>query len=181
MGCLLGSSMVELVATSSKRACATGYVTQICCTQRPCSWGRPLLTCTSAGDPQTLKGRSSFVSVESLCPGARKVLFEPFECLWWVWDLILNSVLPLLPSWWGFSFALGSGIYCFGGVTQSPVNVCSAASCNFGILTGEEGCLSLYSAISFQQDGLFLLWSVHPYWRKICMWFSSFISRMDLE
>ena len=37
--------------------------TQVCCTQSPCS--RPLLTCTSTGDTQTLKGRSGSLSVES--------------------------------------------------------------------------------------------------------------------
>ena len=31
--------------------------TQVCCTQSLYPCGRPLLTCTSAGDPQTLKGR----------------------------------------------------------------------------------------------------------------------------
>ena len=37
-------------------------------------------------------------------------LFEPSERLWRVWGLILNSILPLLLSCWGFSFALGHGI-----------------------------------------------------------------------
>ena len=36
-------------------------------------------------------------------------LFEPSEHLWWEWGLILNVNLPLLPSCWGFSFALGHG------------------------------------------------------------------------
>ena len=53
--------------------------TQVCCTQSPCLCGRPLLTHTSAGDAQTLKGRSDSVSVES--PGVHKVLFEPSQCL----------------------------------------------------------------------------------------------------
>ena len=34
------------------------YHTQVCCAQSPCPWGRSLLTCTSIGDTQTLKGRS---------------------------------------------------------------------------------------------------------------------------
>ena len=55
--------------------------TQICCTQSPCS--NPLLTHTSTGDTQTLKGRSSTVSVEY--PGTHKVLFEPSKHLWQVW------------------------------------------------------------------------------------------------
>ena len=36
--------------------------TQVWCTQSPCPGGRPLLTCTSAGDTQTFKGRSASVS-----------------------------------------------------------------------------------------------------------------------
>ena len=34
-------------------------------------------------------------------------LFEPSEHLCWVWGLSLNLILPLLLSFWGFSFALG--------------------------------------------------------------------------
>ena len=48
VGCLLGASMVGL-------ACHSSY---ICCSQSPCPQGRPLLTHASAGDTQTLKGRS---------------------------------------------------------------------------------------------------------------------------
>ena len=54
--------------------------TQVCCTQSPCLCGRPLLTRTSAGDTQTLKGRSTSVSVGS--PGVLKVLFEPSKHFW---------------------------------------------------------------------------------------------------
>ena len=44
----------------------------------------------------------------SLCgPGVHKVLFEPSKHLWRVWGLILNAILPLLPSFWGFPFAFG--------------------------------------------------------------------------
>ena len=58
MGCLLGVSVMGLVATSSKRAYVTCCVTQVCCSQSPCPCGSPLLTLASAGDTQTLKGRS---------------------------------------------------------------------------------------------------------------------------
>ena len=34
-------------------------------------------------------------------------MFEPSEHLWQVQGLILNVILPLLPSFWDFSFALG--------------------------------------------------------------------------
>ena len=34
-------------------------------------------------------------------------MFEPSEHLWWGGGLILNAISPLLPSFWGFSFAPG--------------------------------------------------------------------------
>ena len=68
-----------------------------------------LLTCAPAGDRLTLKGSSGSVSVGS--PDAHKVLFEPSEHFQQVWGLILNAVLLLLLSCWGFSFALGLGFF----------------------------------------------------------------------
>ena len=56
---------------------------------------------------QTLTGRSASVSVGS--PGVHKGLVEPSKHLWQVWGLILNVILPLQPSCWGFSFALDVG------------------------------------------------------------------------
>ena len=85
--------------------------TQVCCTQSLCPCGWPLLTQTSAGDTQTLKGRSDSVFVGS--SGVHKVLFKSFERLWWVWGLILNAISPLLPPcpwawgifiWWDPTF-----------------------------------------------------------------------------
>ena len=116
--------MVGLVATSSKRAYATCHVFQVCCSQSPCSCSRVLLTCTSTGDTQTLKGRFGSVSVGFLGPDAHKVLFEPSKYLWRVWDLILNMILPLLSSCWGISFVLGHGVSFFGGIHHSPVDGC---------------------------------------------------------
>ena len=87
------------------------------------------------------------VSVESLGPGVHKVLFEPSEYVWPVWGLILNTTPPFLPSYWAFSFAVGCGVSFFGGIQQSPVNVCSAVSCNFGVLIEEDERPSFYSAI----------------------------------
>ena len=84
--------------------------------------------------------------------GADKVLFEPSEHLWWVWGLVLNVISSLLLSCWGFSFALGSGVYFFGGIQHSPVDSCSAVNCNFGVLAGEDERTSFYSAI--------LLWNL---------------------
>ena len=51
-------------------------------------------------------------------------------------------------SCWGFSFAFGHGLSLFfSGIQHSPVEGCSAASCNFGVLTGEVEHTSFYSAI----------------------------------
>ena len=58
------------------------------CTQCPGPCRRPLLTSTSTGGSNT--GLAT-----------HKVLFEPSQSLWQVWDLILNASLPLLPSCWG--------------------------------------------------------------------------------
>ena len=119
--------------------------TQVCCTQRPCPCGRPLTIHTSAGDIQTLNGRSGSVSVMS--HGVHKVLFEPSQHLWPIWGLILNTILTLLWSCWGFSFARGHGLSFFGGMQCSPVDSCSAASRNFGVLAGEDKHRPFYAAI----------------------------------
>ena len=113
-------------------------MTKVCCSQSPCPCGRPLLTCASSEDTQTLKGTSGSVSEGSLGPDAHEVLFEPPERLWQVWGLILNLILPLLLSCWSFSFSLGCGVFFLGGIQQYPVDDCSLASCNFGVLAGED-------------------------------------------
>ena len=95
---------------------------------------------------ETLKHSKAGVAqslVGSLGPGAHKVLFEPSESLWRVWGLILHVISPLLPSCWGFSFALGCGVSFFGGIQHSPVG-CSAANRNFEVLTGENEHMSFY-------------------------------------
>ena len=51
--------------------------TQVCCTQSPCPCGRPLLTCASSGDTQTLKGRSGSVSVGP--PGVPRFCLSPLR------------------------------------------------------------------------------------------------------
>ena len=90
-------------------------------------------------------------SLGSLGPDVHKVWLEPSKCLWWVWDLILNGILPLLPSCWGFSFALGGGVSFSGGIQHSLVNGCSAETCNFGVLTGEDECMSFCSTIFYSR------------------------------
>ena len=95
--------------------------TQVCCTQSLCPCGRPLLTRTSMGDAQIQFCLSLYGVARSWCAQG---LFEPSEHLWWEWGLILNMNLPLVPSCWGFSFALGDGVsphshsstYCLTGV-----------------------------------------------------------------
>ena len=98
-----GSSVVGLMVTSSKR----DYATPRSAAPRALPCGSSLLTRTSTGDAQT-----QFCL--SLCgvPGSwcAQGLFEPSECLWQDWSLILKVNLPLLPSCWGFSFALGGGV-----------------------------------------------------------------------
>ena len=131
--------MVGLKMTSSKRA----YVT---CLLHP----EPLPLWQATADQylhRRLKQRSRSVSLGSLGLGVHKVLFEPFNQLWQIWGLILNMILPLLPSCWGFSFALGSGLSFFGWIKHSPVNGCSTVGCNFGVLTGEDECTSFYSTL----------------------------------
>ena len=68
--------------------------TQVCCTQSPCPCGSPLLTHTSTGDAQTQFCLSLCGVHGSWCAQG---LFEPSECLWQEWGLILNANSPLLP------------------------------------------------------------------------------------
>ena len=121
-----GSPMVGLVVTSSKKAYAT---------PRAAAPRAPAPVADQCWlKPQTLKGRSGSLSVGS--PVEHKVLFEPSKCLWQVWGLILFRILALIPSCWGFSFALGHEVSFLGGIQHSPLDGCSAGSCNFGVLTG---------------------------------------------
>ena len=55
--------------------------------------------------------------------------------------------LPLLLSCWGFSFSLGCGVSFFGGIQHSLVEDCSAPSCSFDVLTGEDKHVSFSSVI----------------------------------
>ena len=82
VGRLLSSSVMGLMVTSSKRAYATHCASQVCCSQSPCSHGRPLLTHASIGDTQTqvwlrcdytkafdcVDQNKLFSSVAQLCP-----------------------------------------------------------------------------------------------------------------
>ena len=46
--------------------------------------------------------------MESLCPCVHKGLFEPSECIWWVWGLILNVILQVSQGLGKKSFSLKS-------------------------------------------------------------------------
>ena len=122
--------------------------TQISCTRAPCPCGSPLLTHTSARNTQTQSWLSLCGVSGSWCAQG---LFEHSECLWRLWVLILNVISPLLPSCWGSSFALRHGISFLGGIQHSPLDGCSAVSCNFSVLTGEDECTSFYSTILIAQ------------------------------
>ena len=64
--------------------------------------------------PQETLRHSTAGLAQSLCyPGVHRVLFELSEHLWPLWSLIVNAVLPPLPSWWDFFFILGRGISFF--------------------------------------------------------------------
>ena len=84
--------------------------------------------------------------VESLGPETHKGLFESSKspasmgfdtkCNFAVSTIFLGFLL--CPWTWGIFF---------GGIQHSPLNGCSAASCNFGVLVEEDECTSFYFAI----------------------------------
>ena len=89
-----------LMVTSSKRAYAI---------PRSAALRNPIpvaVHCWPVPPQETLKHSSVSDSGSWYVQG----LFEPSECCWRVWGLILNAISPLLPSCWGFSFALGHGV-----------------------------------------------------------------------
>ena len=121
--------------TFSKRAYATGCVTRSPATRASAPAAGH---CWPIPPQETLKHSSGSASVGSLGPGAHKVLFESPSVSGRYGVLILNVLSPFLPFYWGFSFALGRGVSFFGEIQHSPVDSCSAASCNFGVLAGEK-------------------------------------------
>ena len=146
VGCLLGGSMVGLMVTSSNRASATGFVTQVCYGQNPCPHGRSLLTCPSTGDTQTLKGKSGSVSVGPLGPGVHR----PSKHLFWLWGSILSTI-KRCTSWelW-VKFYLGQNEgYSLGAESQIALRECSK------VAVGE----SQYTR--FWWRGNSMLWSTH--------------------
>ena len=57
------------------------------------------------------------------------------------------------PTILGLLLCPGCGVSFFGGIQFSPVNGCSAAGCDFGVLTGQDEHMS-YSTILFMLSGL---------------------------
>ena len=74
--------------------------TQVYCTQSPCPCCRPLPTYTSSGHSDT-------VLSQSLGPAAHKLCLSLWASLA---GMGLNVICTLLPTCWGFFFALGHGI-----------------------------------------------------------------------
>ena len=132
----------------------------LCHTQSLCHCGKPLLTHTSTGDTQTHFWLSVCGFSGSCCTQG---LFEPSECLWWVRGLILIAILPLLLSFWGFSFALEHRVSFFGGIQHSPIDGFLVASCNFGVLAGVNEHMSLDSTIFLHH----YLWSYSGF--ELCL------------
>ena len=122
-----------------------------------CPCNRPLLIHTPAGDTQTQFWLSLCGVSGSWCTQG---LSEPSKCLWLICGLILKVILPLLLSCWGFSFALGHGVSFFGRLQHSSVDGCSAASCNFGVLAGEDEPTSSYSTILELMDNCFTMCAI---------------------
>ena len=150
VGHLFGGSMVGVNGDLLQEGLCHRLGDQGSWTQSPCPWGNH---CWPTIPPQeTLKHSSGSVSVGFLSSAVCKVFFEPSKCHWRVWDLILNEISPLLLSCLVFSFALGHGISFFGGIQHSPVDGCSAPSCNFGLLPGNLRPDSHNTEWSFPRD-----------------------------
>ena len=126
----------------------------------PCPCGRSLQTCASAGDTQALKGRSGSVSSGGHCSFPSVLVLTGFRLhppRISGRDLILNAIVKkkkcncapptillglfLCPCTWGIFFGV---------IQHFAVNGCSAASCNFSIISGEVECMSFYSAILYE-------------------------------
>ena len=135
-----GSSIVGLMETSSKRAYA------ICRSAAPRVPVPVTGHCWPVPLQETLKHSSGSVSVGSL-----GLVLTRF--VWALWVSLVGMVfdskcdfspptillgLLLCPLMWGIFF---------GGIQHSPVDSCSAVSCNFGVLAGEDEHTSFYSAI----------------------------------
>ena len=100
---------------------------------------------------------AGFPSWEIRCGGynlhnsVRTSLILLFSSLWVThpmgmgFDFIM--IAPLLPSNCCFSLVLGCGLSFLGGRQHPPVNGCSTAGCDFGVLTGEDELMFFHFTI----------------------------------
>ena len=131
----------EINGNLLQRAYATCCITQVWCTQSPCPCSRPLLT---SGNTQT-QFCLSFCGVSgSWCPQGFVLTLQASLA-----GIVFDSKCDFAPLTVLLGLLLCSWMWSifFGQIQHSPVNGCSAASCNFGVLTGENGHTSFYSTI----------------------------------
>ena len=122
---------------------------QDCCCQSPSPCGRPLLTLppqetlkhSQVGLAQCLVGITAPFSGGPWC---HQVWFVFSKLLCRIWGLILNVIVPFLPFCCSF-FTRGHGLSFLDRFQHSPVDGCSADSCDFGFLTGEDEHTSFYA------------------------------------
>ena len=138
VGCLLGGSMVGLMATSSKRTDATCHTSQVCCTQSPCLCIRPLLTGASSGVTQAVRGQSDSVSCG--VPGS----WSAQGFVWALRAFLAGMEFDAKHNFSPLAILLGLllcpwmlGIF-FVGILHSSVFDCSVVSCNFRVLTRDD-------------------------------------------
>ena len=86
--------------------------------------------------------------LHSLGPVAQNELFVPSKSHWWVCDLILNMIAPLLLSCLDFSLPLEWGIFFWWDPTLFS-QLLFSVRCNFGVFTEEDEHKSFYSTILF--------------------------------
>ena len=71
-------------------------------------------------------------------------------------------IVSFLPSHYGFFFVFEHGVSSFGRSQCPPVDGCSRASCNFGVLSVGDEHTSFYSAILNQMSGFcFYLFNIN--------------------
>ena len=132
-------SMVGLMATSSKRAYAIPR------SAAPRAPAPAAVHWWSVPSQETLR-HSSGQSLRGLCV----LVWTRF--VWAIWaylvgkGLIQNAIPPLLPSCWGFSFALPCGVSFLLWDPTFSSQWLLVATCSFGDLAGEDERMSFYSA-----------------------------------
>ena len=140
MGCLLSSSVVGLMVTSSKRAYATPR------TAAPRAPAPVAGHCWPGPPQETLKHSKAGLAqcMWSLLVSSR--FCSRHLSVWQVWVLILNVISPLLLSFQGILLCLGQGAIFF---WWDPMFFCwwlFSSKFDFGVLAEDES-MSFYAAI----------------------------------